>query len=159
VSEAPHHAGSVPAARPPIPAEIKVLVASAFVIAIGFGLVSPVLPAYARSFDVGVAAASTVASIVFVCWPASGSPQRPVTLNVIGRPTHSSPENAAGSTASMWSSSLATISHSATIFVPSSAFISAVTPSPASSFTSLPLMRNAAPCITWPRPQPSDITV
>lgn len=32
-------------------------------IAIGFGLVSPVLPAYARSFDVGVAAASTVVSV------------------------------------------------------------------------------------------------
>lgn len=46
----------------PIPAEIKVLVAAAFVIAVGFGLVSPVLPAYARSFDVGVAAASTVVS-------------------------------------------------------------------------------------------------
>ncbi|WP_340539528.1 MFS transporter [Nocardioides sp. GXZ039] len=38
------------------------LVGSAFVIAIGFGLVSPVLPAYARSFDVGVAAASVVVS-------------------------------------------------------------------------------------------------
>ncbi|UFU01823.1 MFS transporter [Ruania suaedae] len=48
--------------RPPIPTEIKVLVAAAFVIAIGFGLVSPVLPAYARSFDVGVAAASVVVS-------------------------------------------------------------------------------------------------
>lgn len=48
--------------RPPIPGEIKVLIGSAFVIAIGFGLVSPVLPAYARSFDVGVAAASLVVS-------------------------------------------------------------------------------------------------
>lgn len=45
-----------------MPTEIKVLVASAFVIAIGFGLVSPVLPAYARSFDVGVTAASVVVS-------------------------------------------------------------------------------------------------
>ncbi len=51
------------AARPPIPPELRVLIASAFVIAIGFGLVSPVLPAYARSFDVGVAAASFVVSI------------------------------------------------------------------------------------------------
>ncbi len=49
-------------ARPPIPGEIAVLVAAAFVIAIGFGLVAPVLPAYARSFDVGVAAASVVVS-------------------------------------------------------------------------------------------------
>lgn len=65
------------AARPPIPAEIKVLVASAFVIAIGFGLVSPVLPAYARSFDVGVAAASFVVSIFaffrLVFAPAGGA--------------------------------------------------------------------------------------
>jgi MFS family permease len=56
-------ARSAEVARVPIPAEIKVLVASAFVIAIGFGLVSPVLPAYARSFDIGVAAASFVVSI------------------------------------------------------------------------------------------------
>src|SRR5699024_12273324 len=48
--------------RPASPTEIKVLVAAAFVIAVGFGLVSPVLPAYARSFDVGVAAASVVVS-------------------------------------------------------------------------------------------------
>lgn len=48
--------------RPPIPSEILVLIASAFVIAVGFGLVSPVLPSYARSFDVGVAAASLVVS-------------------------------------------------------------------------------------------------
>ena len=48
--------------RPAIPTEIKVLVVAAFVIAVGFGLVSPVLPAYARSFDVGVAAASVVVS-------------------------------------------------------------------------------------------------
>lgn len=48
--------------RPVLPGEIKVLIASAFVIAVGYGLVSPVLPAYARSFDVGVAAASLVVS-------------------------------------------------------------------------------------------------
>ena len=55
--------GSTDAApRPDVPGEIWVLVVSAFIIAIGFGLVSPVLPAYARSFDVGVAAASTVVS-------------------------------------------------------------------------------------------------
>ncbi len=63
--------------RPPIPPELKVLVAAAFVIAIGFGLVSPVLPAYARSFDVGVAAASFVVSIFsffrLVFAPAGGA--------------------------------------------------------------------------------------
>ncbi|MEO9325046.1 MFS transporter [Nocardioides sp. C4-1] len=76
-------------ARPPVPAEIKVLIASAFVIAIGFGLVSPVLPAYARSFDVGVAAASFVVSIFaffrLVFAPAGGAlvsrlGERPVYL-------------------------------------------------------------------------------
>lgn len=65
------------------------LIAAAFVIAIGFGLVSPVLPAYARSFDVGVAAASVVVSafaffrLVFA--PAGGAlstrlGERPVYL-------------------------------------------------------------------------------
>lgn len=49
--------------RDPIPREIWILVGSAFVIAVGFGLVSPVLPAFARSFDVGVAAATVVVSI------------------------------------------------------------------------------------------------
>ncbi|QDO88047.1 MFS transporter [Ornithinimicrobium ciconiae] len=48
--------------RPRIPREIWILVGAAFVIAIGFGIVSPVLPAYARSFDVGVAAASVIVS-------------------------------------------------------------------------------------------------
>lgn len=52
----------VRAARPPIPGKIWVLVGAAFVIAIGFGLVSPVLPAYARSFDVGVTGASIIVS-------------------------------------------------------------------------------------------------
>jgi len=75
--------------RPGIPGELKVLVASAFVIAVGFGLVTPVLPAYARSFDVGVAAASVVVSafaffrLLFA--PASGAlvsrlGERPVYL-------------------------------------------------------------------------------
>lgn len=65
------------------------LVAAAFVIAIGYGLVSPVLPAFARSFDVGVAAASAVVSafaffrLVFA--PAGGAlvarlGERPVYL-------------------------------------------------------------------------------
>lgn len=44
------------------PKAVWVLVGAAFVNAVGFGLVSPVLPAFARSFDVGVAAASVVVS-------------------------------------------------------------------------------------------------
>ena len=75
--------------RPPIPKQIWVLVGAAFAIALGFGLITPVLPAYARSFDVGVAAASVVVSafaffrLVFA--PAGGSlvsrlGERPVYL-------------------------------------------------------------------------------
>ena len=47
---------------PGLPREIHVLAAAAFVIAIGYGLVAPVLPAFARSFDVGLTAASAVIS-------------------------------------------------------------------------------------------------
>ncbi len=54
---------SSPPPRPlRIPREIWILVGAAFVIALGYGIVSPVLPAYARSFDVGVAAASVIVS-------------------------------------------------------------------------------------------------
>ena len=46
-----------------LPREVYVLVGSAFAIALGFGLVAPVLPAFARSFDVGITAASAVISV------------------------------------------------------------------------------------------------
>jgi MFS transporter, ACDE family, multidrug resistance protein len=78
-----------PVERPQIPGEIWVLIGSAFVIAIGFGLIAPVLPAYARSFDVGVAAASVVVSVFaffrLVFAPAGGAlvsrlGERPVYL-------------------------------------------------------------------------------
>ncbi len=45
-----------------LPAEIWILVTASFVIALGFGIVAPALPQYARSFGVGVAAASGVIS-------------------------------------------------------------------------------------------------
>ncbi len=48
--------------RPPIPRSIWVLVSAAFVIALGFGLVAPVLPQFAKSFDVGTTAASVIIS-------------------------------------------------------------------------------------------------
>lgn len=48
--------------KTPIPREIWVLVSAAFVIALGFGLIAPILPQYARSFDVSVFAASFVVS-------------------------------------------------------------------------------------------------
>lgn len=51
-----------PAERIRIPREIWVLVAAAFVIAIGFGLITPVLPQFAQSFGVGATASSVVVS-------------------------------------------------------------------------------------------------
>jgi MFS transporter, DHA1 family, tetracycline resistance protein len=45
-----------------LPREIWVLCGAAFLIAIGFGLVAPVLPVFVRSFDVGITAASLVIS-------------------------------------------------------------------------------------------------
>ncbi|WP_308163221.1 MFS transporter [Nocardia alni] len=45
-----------------LPVEIWGLILAAFVIALGFGLVAPALPQYARSFGVGVAAASAIVS-------------------------------------------------------------------------------------------------
>lgn len=48
--------------RTRLPADVWVLVAAAFAVAIGYGLVAPVLPQFARSFDVSVTAASVVVS-------------------------------------------------------------------------------------------------
>lgn len=50
------------AAKVRFPREIWVLVGASFLIAIGYGLISPALPSYAASFDVGVTAASVVVS-------------------------------------------------------------------------------------------------
>ncbi len=53
--------------RPALPREIWVLAGAALLIALGYGLVSPVLPQFARSFDVSVAAASFVVSAFSLC--------------------------------------------------------------------------------------------
>lgn len=62
--------------RPELPPEIWVLVTASFVIALGFGIVAPALPQFARSFDVGVTAASAVISafaLMRLCFaPLSG---------------------------------------------------------------------------------------
>lgn len=50
-------------ASPAIPKEIGVLLIAAFIIALGFGLIAPILPQYAVSFDVGAAAATVIVSI------------------------------------------------------------------------------------------------
>lgn len=63
--------------RVAIPREVWVLVAAAFCVAVGFGFVSPVLPAYARSFDVGMQAAAAIVSVFalmrLVFAPAGGA--------------------------------------------------------------------------------------
>ena len=53
---------SPPVEKVRIPREIWVLIASAFVIALGFGLITPVLPQFAQSFGVGATASSVVVS-------------------------------------------------------------------------------------------------
>ena len=55
--------GQATGRREPISAEIWVLVAAAMIIALGFGIVAPILPQFARSFDVGLMAASSIVSV------------------------------------------------------------------------------------------------
>ncbi|GGM41836.1 MFS transporter [Longimycelium tulufanense] len=68
--------GTAPRIEPRFPGEVWVLVAAAFVIAVGFGLVAPVLPTFAASFHVGVAAATFIVSsfalVRLAFAPASG---------------------------------------------------------------------------------------
>lgn len=45
-----------------MPADIWVLISAAFIVAIGFGIVAPVLPQFAHSFDLGVTATTIVVS-------------------------------------------------------------------------------------------------
>ena len=63
--------------RVPIPREIWVMVVAAFVIALGFGIVAPILPQYAASFDVGLTAASAIVTVFALARmafaPAAGS--------------------------------------------------------------------------------------
>lgn len=53
--------------RAPIPADLWVLIAGALLVALGFGLVAPVLPQFATSFNVGVTAATVVVSAFAFC--------------------------------------------------------------------------------------------
>ncbi|MEO5834837.1 MAG: MFS transporter [Nakamurella sp.] len=48
--------------KPTLPREVVVLVAAAFLVAVGYGLISPVLPAYASGFGVSNAAVSVIVS-------------------------------------------------------------------------------------------------
>ncbi|HIW98608.1 MAG TPA: MFS transporter, partial [Candidatus Nesterenkonia stercoripullorum] len=58
----PSAATEAAAPKVPIPAELKVMIVSAFVIAIGFGIVAPILPQYASDFGVSAMAVSAVVS-------------------------------------------------------------------------------------------------
>ena len=59
-----------------LPREVWVLITANVVVALGYGVVSPVLPAYARNFGVSISAATfviTVFSVMRLCFaPASG---------------------------------------------------------------------------------------
>jgi MFS family permease len=46
-----------------LPAGIWVLVGGAFLVAVGYGMVAPILPVFVRTFDVGITAASLVISV------------------------------------------------------------------------------------------------
>jgi DHA1 family tetracycline resistance protein-like MFS transporter len=72
-----------------LPSEIWILLAAIFLIAAGYGVVSPVLPAFAASFNVGVTAASFVVSAFSVVrlvfapaggWLVARFAERPVYL-------------------------------------------------------------------------------
>lgn len=54
---------SSPIRRERLPREIWILVAAATIIALGFGIVAPVLPHFAKSFNVSITLANTVISI------------------------------------------------------------------------------------------------
>ncbi|WP_445154103.1 MFS transporter [Arthrobacter sp. Hor0625] len=62
---------------PRLPRDIKVMLVAAFLIALGFGLVAPVLPQFATTFDVGATAAAVIVSIFafmrLVFAPAGGA--------------------------------------------------------------------------------------
>ena len=70
-------AGDGQPGRGRLPRDIKVMLVAAFLIAIGFGLVAPVLPQFATTFDVGATAAAVIVSIFafmrLVFAPAGGA--------------------------------------------------------------------------------------
>lgn len=83
MSKTPRPAGSPPQAaarnsgKAVLPRDIKVMLVAAFLIALGFGLVAPVLPQFATTFDVGATAAAVIVSIFafmrLVFAPAGGA--------------------------------------------------------------------------------------
>ncbi|AQQ14978.1 Tetracycline resistance protein, class C [Corynebacterium glaucum] len=76
------------AAKPEIPRAIWVLVAAAFIIALGYGLIAPVLPQFASSFNVSMAAAGAVIS-AFALARLLGAPGAGILIDKLGsRPVY-----------------------------------------------------------------------
>ena len=73
----PPQAGTRTSGKAVLPRDIKVMLVAAFLIALGFGLVAPVLPQFATTFDVGATAAAVIVSIFafmrLVFAPAGGA--------------------------------------------------------------------------------------
>lgn len=63
-------------ATPKLPSEIWILVSAAFIIALGYGFIAPIMPQFVVSFDVSMAAAGAVISVFagsrLIFAPASG---------------------------------------------------------------------------------------
>ena len=57
-----------------LPAEVPVLTAVAFCVALGFGIVAPIIPVFAQSFDVSAFAASSVISVFALMRFVSAAP-------------------------------------------------------------------------------------
>lgn len=68
---------------PAIPRTIWVLASAAFIIALGYGFIAPVLPQFARSFDVSMAAAGAVVS-VFALARLLGAPGAGALVDKLG---------------------------------------------------------------------------
>ena len=68
--------GSSADVKPKLPSEVWVLITANVVVALGYGVVSPVLPQYARNFGVSISAATFVITAFslmrLVSAPASG---------------------------------------------------------------------------------------
>lgn len=75
-------------AQPEIPRTIWVLASAAFIIALGYGFIAPVLPQFASSFNVSMAAAGAVVS-VFALARLLGAPGAGVLVDKLGsRPVY-----------------------------------------------------------------------
>ena len=61
-------------AKPKLPSEVWVLITANVVVALGYGVVSPVLPQYARNFGVSISAATFIVTAFAVMRLLSAPP-------------------------------------------------------------------------------------